>query len=55
MSGVLALRRVQGARGVARASRTAGRARHELLCRRDLEVLGWVAEQYGARLDQLGV
>ncbi len=52
---VLSPRRIQGARGVARASRTEGRAGHELLRRRDLEVLGWVAEQYGARLDQLGV
>jgi hypothetical protein len=40
-------------RGVARASRTAGRAEHETLRRRDLEVLGWLAEQYGARVDQL--
>ncbi len=42
-------------RGVARASRTAGRAEHELLRRRDIEVLGWLAEQYGARVDQLEV
>lgn len=42
-------------RGVARASRTAGRAEHELLRRRDLEVLGWLAEQYGGRVDQLEV
>ncbi|MGH2409927.1 MAG: hypothetical protein ACRDGS_06090 [Chloroflexota bacterium] len=33
----------------------AGRAGHELLRRRDLEVLGWLAEQYGARIDQLEV
>jgi hypothetical protein len=26
-----------------------------VLRRRDIEVLGWVAEQYGARVDQLGV
>jgi hypothetical protein len=52
---VLAPRRQSSSRGVARASRTAGRAGHEVLRRRDLEVLGWVAEQYGARLDQLGV
>ena len=50
------LRRVPlRARGVARASRTAGRAGHEVLRRRDLEVLGWLAEQYGARVDQLEV
>lgn len=48
-------RRVQRARGVARASRGAGRAGHELLRRRDLELLGWVAEQYGVRLDHLEV
>jgi DNA-binding transcriptional ArsR family regulator len=40
---------------VARASRTAGRAEHELLRRRDIEVLGWLAEQYGGRVDQLEV
>lgn len=42
-------------RGVARMSRAAGHARHEVLRRRDLEVLGWLGEQYGARLDQLEV
>ena len=42
-------------RGVAPTSRTAGRARHETLRRRDLEVLAWVGEQYGARVDQLEV
>ena len=42
-----------GSRGVARASRTAGRAGHETLRCRDLEVLGWLGEQYGARVDQL--
>jgi hypothetical protein len=36
-------------------SRAAGRAGHEVLRRRDLEVLGWLAEQYGARVDQLEV
>jgi DNA-binding transcriptional ArsR family regulator len=36
-------------------SRTAGRAEHELLRRRDIEILGWLAEQYGARADQLEV
>ena len=42
-------------RGVARVSRAAGHARHEVLRRRDLEMLGWLAEQYGARADQLEV
>ena len=46
----LPLRRSAGCRG---ASRTAGRAEHETLRRRDLEVLGWLGEQYGARVDQL--
>jgi hypothetical protein len=55
MSRLLSPRRIQSSRGVARASRTQGRARHELLRRRDLEVLGWVAEQYGARVDHLEV
>jgi hypothetical protein len=54
MSPVLS-NRVRGWRGVARASRTAGRAGHELLRRRDIEILGWLAEQYGARADQLEV
>lgn len=48
-----ASRRAQ--RGISRASRGAGRAGHEVLRRRDIEVLGWVAEQYGARVDQLEV
>jgi hypothetical protein len=47
--------RTGGSRGVARASRTVGRAEHETLRRRDLEVLGWLGEQYGARIDQLEV
>jgi len=42
-------------RGVARASLTTGRAQHEPLRRRDIEVLAWIAEQYGARVDQLEV
>jgi DNA-binding MarR family transcriptional regulator len=50
---VLMLCCVGGSRGVARASRTAGRAEHETLRRRDIEVLGWLGEQYGARVDQL--
>jgi DNA-binding transcriptional ArsR family regulator len=55
VSRVLSPRRVSSSRGVARASRTAGRAGHELLRRRDIEVLGWLAEQYGARVDHLEV
>jgi hypothetical protein len=55
VSGVLSPYGVRSSRGVARASRTAGRAGHEVLRRRDLVVLGWLAEQYGARVDQLGV
>jgi hypothetical protein len=54
---VLSSRRIRSSRGVARAPRssTAGRAGHEPLRRRDLEVLGWLAEQYGARVDQIEV
>jgi hypothetical protein len=52
---VLSPRRGWSSRGVARASRTAGRAEHHLLRRRDLEVVGWLAEQYGARVDHLEV
>ncbi len=55
MMPVLSPRHIRSSRGVARASRTAGRAEHELLRRRDLEMLGWLAEQYGARADQLEV
>jgi DNA-binding transcriptional ArsR family regulator len=41
-------------RGVASgSSRTQARADHELLRRRDLELLAWVGEQYAARVDQL--
>jgi hypothetical protein len=40
------------AAGLSRAQRRAG---HESLRVRDLEVLGWLAEQYGARADQLEV
>ena len=45
--------RSRGWRGVAPRSSTARRGGHELLRRRDLEVVGWLAEQYGARVDQL--
>lgn len=47
-------RSVPGARGVTSGyARTERRAQHEVLRRRDLEVLGWLAEQYAARADQL--
>jgi DNA-binding transcriptional ArsR family regulator len=55
MTPVFSSRRVHPSRGIARAARTAGRTGHELLRRRDVEVLGWVAEQYAARVDQLEV
>jgi hypothetical protein len=42
-------------RGVAPRSPAARRGEHELLRRRDIEVLGWLAEQYGARVDQLEI
>jgi hypothetical protein len=42
-------------RGVAPRSSTMRRGGHEVLRRRDIEVLGWLAEQYGARVDQLEV
>jgi acetolactate synthase regulatory subunit len=44
------------ARGAtARPPRTIRRAGHETLRTRDLEVLGWLGEQYAARVDQLEV
>jgi hypothetical protein len=53
---ILSSRRVQSSRGMAPASsRTERRGDHETLRRRDLEVLGWLAEQYGGRIDQLEV
>jgi hypothetical protein len=39
----------------ARSSRAIGRAGHETLRTRDLEVVGWLAEQYAARVDQLEI
>jgi hypothetical protein len=56
MSAVIGMRPWRVAvRGVSR--RTPGephrRADHETLRRRDLEVVGWLGEQYGARTDQL--
>ena len=53
MSPVLS-NRSRGWRAVAASSR-ARRAEHGVLHRRDIEVLGWLAEQYGARVDQLEV
>jgi hypothetical protein len=40
-------------RGVAADAGTLRRGGHELLRRRDLELVGWLGEQYGARTDQL--
>jgi DNA-binding transcriptional ArsR family regulator len=40
-------------RGVAARAGAHRRGEHELLRRRDLELVGWLAEQYGARTDQL--
>jgi hypothetical protein len=42
-----------GRRGRGVAARTARRPAPELLRRRDLDVLTWIAEQYAARADQL--
>jgi DNA-binding transcriptional ArsR family regulator len=47
--------RVRGWRGIAPRSSASRRGGHEVLRRRDLEVLGWLAEQYGARVDHLEV
>jgi hypothetical protein len=42
-------------RGVASGVCGDGRGSHETLRRRDLEVLAWLGEQYGARVDQLQI
>jgi protein involved in plasmid replication-relaxation len=42
-------------RGVASGVRGERRGSHETLRRRDLEVLAWLGEQYGARVDQLEI
>jgi hypothetical protein len=42
-------------RGIASAAPPERRGGHEALRRRDLEVLGWLGEQYGARVDQLEI
>lgn len=54
MSPVLS-NRARGWRGVTPGSSAARRGGHELLRRRDLDLLGWLAEQYGARVDQLEI
>ena len=40
-------------RGVVPVGGTPRRDQHQLLRRRDLELVGWLGEQYGARTDQL--
>jgi hypothetical protein len=45
----------RGWRAVAPRSTTVRRGEHQLLRRRDIEVLGWLAEQYAARVDHLEV
>jgi hypothetical protein len=56
MSSALAKRR--WARATRRAVSSAGHERrngHDALRRRDVDLLGWMAEQYGARTDQLEI
>jgi hypothetical protein len=56
MSPALAQRRwARASRGVTASTRRERRNGHETLRRRDLELLGWLAEQYGGRVDQLEV
>jgi hypothetical protein len=56
MSTALAQRRWRPAsRGVLSSTRREARHGHETLRLRDLELLGWLAEQYGARTDQLEI
>ncbi len=47
--------RARGRRAVAPRSTTVRRGEHELLRRRDLEVVGWLAEQYAGRVDHVEV
>jgi hypothetical protein len=47
--------RARGWRAVAPRSMTGRRGEHELLRRRDIEVVGWLAEQYAGRIDHLEV
>jgi len=42
-------------RGIASSTHAGRRGGHETLRRRDLELVGWLGEQYGARTDQLEV
>jgi hypothetical protein len=46
---------VRPASRTAAPSRTTARVTHEALRRRDIDVVAWLAEQYGARVDQLEV
>ena len=55
MSRVIIPGRARGWRGVTPRHSTARRGGHGVLRRRDLEVVGWLAEQVGARADQLEV
>jgi hypothetical protein len=45
--------RTPGSRGVVPGARAARRGDHDTLRRRDLELVGWLGEQYGARVDQV--
>jgi hypothetical protein len=45
----------RASRGIAAGGSAKRRGGHETLRRRDLDVLGWLGEQYGARVDQLEV
>ncbi len=45
--------RASGSRGVAAGAPAERRGGHATLRRRDLDVLAWLGEQYGARVDQL--
>ena len=47
--------RARGRRAVAPRSTTGRRGDHEMLRRRDIEVVGWLAEQYAGRVDHVEV
>jgi hypothetical protein len=55
MSRVIIPERARGRRALAPRSTTVRRGGHQLLRRRDIEVLGWLAEQYAGRIDHLEV
>ena len=55
MRHVIVPNRAPGRRAIAPRSTTERRGEHELLRRRDIEVVGWLAEQYGGRVDHLEV